>query len=220
MRRGVQRITGIMSQVKLDLRGKTVSQKLTLAQTVITQSTNNPNLPDANPATVVTLNAKRYTLQVCQANSAAKKQDLATATEALDAAEKEFDTAFGQHGAYVQDRTGGVATSISSTGLGVADESHTPTALTAPQHYDVSLGDEAGELHADWDPVPGSKGYETEVTTDLTGATGWGNRKYSSKSDLDIKNLTSGTTYLVRTRSVGSDNREGPWSQTVQRRAP
>lgn len=56
----------------------------------------------------------------------------------------------------------------------------------------------------------------------------WGNSQLlprnpqppSTASNVDIQGLTPGTVYLARTRAVGAKNAKGPWSQSVQRRAP
>ena len=209
-----------MAKIKLDLTNKSIADKLSAAQTIITHSTNNANLPDVNPATVVALNAARYSLQVAAANVASARQKVTDAVTAQTQREQTFDAAFSAHGAYVQDRTGGDAAKITSTGFGVAAEGGgAPIALTAPEHFDVTAGDEAGELNADWDSMKGAAGYETESTTDTSGATGWTGRTFSKKSQVDLKGLTSGTQYAVRTRAVGSGD-PGPWSQIVLRRAP
>ena len=208
-----------MAKVKLDIDDKSVPEKLAMAQTVITQSTNNANLPDANPVTVANLNNKRYTLQVALAHAGAMRQAAKAATQALNDAEAAFDAALSAHGAYVQNGTLGVAEKILTTGLGVAAEGQSPAPLTAPADYEVTAGDEPGELHAAWEPQKAARTWETQVTTDPTGATGWGNSAFSTKSNVDVQGLVSGTMYLVRTRGIGAAG-SGPWSQTVQRRSP
>ncbi len=208
-----------MATVKIDFARRTVDEKLTLSQTVITGCTNNPNLSDANPAKSVELATRRYRLAVARANVTSAKAALAAAVSEQDEAEDAVDTGYSDLGSYVQDETGGDETQILTTGYGVASSSNAPITLVAPEHFDVTLGDETGELSADWDNVRGARGYETEYTADLTGATGWGNRKFSTESKLDIKGLASGTKYLVRVRGVGAKG-EGPWSSEVQRRAP
>ena len=207
-----------MATVKLNTKGKTIAEKLTLTQTVITDSTNNPSLPDPNPATVVTLNAKRYALQVALASSSVAKAAMKTATQVLNAAEDELDTAVAQHGAYVQDETKGVAAAITSTGFGVADESNAPIVPTAPADFSATPGDEPGEISGHWNPQNGRPMFEMQVTLDLTGASGWGNSEFTRRSKNDVQGLTPGALYLVRVRAIGADEK-GPWSQSVQCRA-
>lgn len=209
-----------MATVKLGIKGKSIPEKLIKAQTVITQSTNNANLPDANPPTVVALNAKRYTLQVTAANVSGAKSGLNAAVAAQDAAEADFDKAFSEHGAYVQHGTQGSAPGITSTGLDVGDDSGGPIVALAPANYVVTLGDEEKELCPDWDGQRGVGNWETQWTTDLTGATGWGNAVMSTKSQVDVKNFpTSGVEVLLRTRGHTASG-PGPWSQNVKRRVP
>ena len=208
-----------MSQVKLDLRNKTVEQKLTLSQAVLTGSTNNPNLSDANPATAVALAARRYDLAVALANATALRGQAEAATAALEAADEAHDRALTKHGGWVELDTDGDAVKITSVNLGTKDTNTAPIVLTAPQRYGVTLGDEEGELLVNWDNVPGAHGYQTFYTTDLTGATGWSAAVPSSKSYLELQGLTPGTLYLLRSRAVGALG-EGPWSVSVQRRAP
>lgn len=207
-----------MAKVKLDLQGKSVPEKLAMAQTVITQSTNNANLPDANPVTVANLNNKRYTLQVALANAGTARQAAKAATQTLNDAQEAMDDAFSAHGSYVDSCSLGEA-EILTTGLGVAAEGQSPAQLTAPADYEVTAGDESGELHAAWEPQRAARTWETQVSTDPTGATGWGNSAFSTKSNVDVQGLAAGTMYLVRTRGIGAAG-AGPWSQAVQRRSP
>ena len=115
--------------------------------------------------------------------------------------------------------TDGDATKIKSTNLDTRDTNTAPIALTAPENIGATLGDEPGELLVDWDNVRGAGSYETEYTTDLTGATGWSPPQTSSKSYIELKNLTPGTEYQIRSRATGAAG-TGPWSIQVQRRAP
>ena len=208
-----------MATIKFDFARRTVDEKLTLSQAVITGCTSNVNLPDANPPKAVELATRRYRLAVARANVVSAKSALAAAVSEQDDAEDAVDEGYSDLGNYVQDETGGDATKILTTTYAVASDNTAPITLVAPDHFVVTIGDEDGEFNVDWDNVPGARGYETEYTTDLTGATGWGNRKFSTPSEQDIKNLTSGTKFLVRVRAVGASG-EGPWTSVVQRRAP
>ena len=208
-----------MATIKFDFARRTVDEKLMLSQAAITGCTNNPHLPDANPPKAVELAARRYRLAVARANVVSARAALAAVISEKDDAEDAVDEGYSDLGNYVQDETGGDATKILITTYAVASDNTAPIALVAPDHFVVTIGNEDGEINVDWDNVPGARGYETEYTTYLTGATGWGNRKFSTPSKQDIRNLTSGTKYLVRVRALGTFG-EGPWTAAVQRRAP
>lgn len=209
---------GPMATIKLNLQGKSLPEKLTQAQTAITDCTNNPNLSSANPAEVGNLNNARYTAQVKLAAQASAKQALKTATQEVKDAEAALDDRYAELGALVQDDTKGDAAKILTTGFAVASESNTPIAVTAPQDFSATPGDEAGEIHIHHAPMKGAQTFETQATTDLTGATGWGHSSFSKKSNSDVNGLAPGVMHALRCRAIGSDG-PGPWSIVVLQRA-
>lgn len=206
-----------MAKVKLALQNKSVPDKLADGQTVISQSTGNSLLPLPQPK-LTDLTTKRTALLEAMGAANQSDQQAFAAHREQDTAEAEFDAAYGAFGDVVQVASGGVAANIASTGYAVADESHAPIVLTAPQSFGAAAGDEAGEVHVNFDPVRGARNYETQATTDLTGATGWGHSTFSSKSNADVQGLASGTVYALRVRALGTQT--GPWSIVIQQRAP
>jgi hypothetical protein len=205
-----------MAQVKLDFGKKTIQQKLAAMQTVITDSTGNPLLPSPQPK-LTALSTAKYNLNAA-ANAADAADQAAKAAHATqNAAEEAADFAYADFGGVVQDKTNGSEAGILSTGYGVQSTSHAPIVLGPPADYSVTTGDVAGEIdwhcHANKD----ARNFEGQATSDLTGATGWGNSTFSSKSKGAFTGLTSGAQYATRLRALGTTT--GPWSQVVLGRA-
>lgn len=207
-----------MAKVKLDLRNKSVADKLTAAQTVMTASTGNPVVPAPQPK-LTALSTAHYNLDIAANAAAVADNEAKEAHEGQDAAEAALDKAYGDFGDVVQEKSGGDAVKITSTGYGVASDSHAPIVLTAPAEFTASAGDEAGEIDVHWDRVRGARSYETQATSDASGATGWGNSTPSTKSKASVLGLASGTNYALRARAIGASG-AGPWSQVVIKRAP
>jgi hypothetical protein len=76
----------------------------------------------------------------------------------------------------------------------------------------VSTGALAGTAFIVFSPVPQTRLYAVEHSTDQQT---WTNSIYPSNSRMILDGLKSKTDHYVRVRALGSDLRQGPWSDPV-----
>jgi hypothetical protein len=85
---------------------------------------------------------------------------------------------------------------------------------------DVTAGDAEGALDVQWEPEPGAKVYEVQISTDTATPPGnWVHKLSSPKSRCQLTGLTSGSKVWVRVKAVGP-NDEGPWSDVAWKTVP
>ena len=105
-------------KVKLGLKGMSVSAKITLAETIVTKMTGNPNFVTPVPA-LAAITAKKTAALTAQNTAQVKYSDSKGATEDLADAVKELDLIVTQAALYVENVSGGDVAKILSAGMSV-----------------------------------------------------------------------------------------------------
>lgn len=204
-----------MAKVKMNLRRKSLDQKLDLAANIVTNLTGNADFPNPNPP-LPDLTTKRTDIL-------AKKSELHDAQTTLDrleseleTLERELDSLLSSEGAYIQSASGGDETRILSAGVEVADVPTPAGPVAAPGNLRATGGDLDGEADLAWDPVQGRDTYIAECASTATGP--WTQIYVGKKSSFTATSLTSGQLYYFRVRAVGTKG-PGPWSDIAHKRA-
>lgn len=207
------------NQIKLDLQGKTVPQKIQFLRDLVTQMTGNANYPTPSPA-LSAITAKANALEAALGTQAAAQQAAKTATTTLETKEGEADAAVNSLSNYVWETSGGDEAKIQSAGMSLRAPKTPTTSLPAPQGLAVTAGDNEGELDAVWDPVPKNKGYEVQTSPDPVTGTSWAFAETSSASKTTLTGLPSGSKIWVRVRALGPKKIKSPWSDPAVKRVP
>ncbi len=206
-----------MQDVKLNLKDLTVSEKVELALSIVTDMTGNAAFPTPVPAlAVVTAAADALSDKVQAARSA--RLAAATATSEQDDAATALDGILSQLASYVQTTANGNKDIIRSAGMDVRAPRTKPTPLDAPVIKSVTLGVKSGSVNLTWLPLYSAKTYAIEHTADLTGQSGWSNGADFTRRSGTVPGLTPGGRYLFRVAGVNALGK-GPWSQTVEQLA-
>ncbi len=207
-----------MAQVKLNLKDLTVPEKIQMGRQVITAMTGNSNFVTPNP-TLAALTAVTDQLETVFNAAQLKKLQWATAVDVQNASDKLWETAFTQEASYVQSASGGDATKILSSAMGVRDAAHPSDLPAQPQDPAVTEGDNDGELDFHWDGVKGKTAYVVQILAGENPSGAWGSDKTVTKSKIEITGLVSGTRYWLRVCAVNAAG-QGPWSNPVSKIAP
>jgi hypothetical protein len=207
------------NQIKLDLQGKTVPQKIQFLRDIVTQMTGNANYPTPSPALTV-ITAKANALETALGAQQTAQQAAKTATTTLETKEGEADAAVNSLSNYVWETSGGDEAKIQSAGMSLRAPKTPTTSLPAPQGLAVTAGDNEGELDAVWDPVPKNKGYEVQTSPDPVTGTSWAFAETSTASKTTLTGLPSGSKIWVRVRALGPKKIKSPWSDPAVKRVP
>lgn len=100
---------------------------------------------------------------------------------------------------------------ILSSGFEVASNKTAPGTVTRPSDLSVVRSESAGEVKATWKTVKYGKSYIVEVTTTdpALPETKWEKVGFPTRTSYTHENLTPGTYYWYRVRTVGSVNMSG-----------
>ena len=166
---------------------------------------------------VTTLSDTTTTLADLQATAMEARRASTQATADVIAAAAMQRTAYNNVGAATNAQADGDSGFIMSCGFAVrATPTPTPAITEPPTELRTSINGVPGRVGLGWKGVIGSRVYETQYTTDLSGATGWTTvGSTPSKTKVNVDGLTSGTRYAFRVRALGNDL-PGPWSGPVQ----
>ena len=207
------------AKVKLSLFGLTIPQKIAFARMVVTQSTASGHLPNPTMPTLAAINAATNVLDEKFQAAEALRQESQTATADQNTAEAALDALLTQFGNFVEIATDGNEAKILSTGLSVRAPNTPIGDLPQVENLAVSVGDDAGELDAQWDRVRGAKTYRIETSPDPITPTSWTLADIVTRSKATLSGLTSGTKYWVRVAAIGAAG-QGPWSDPATKIAP
>ena len=115
--------------------------------------------------------------------------------------------------AYVEEKAGGVALTITSTGYLTTTHEHSPVATMPKAMIKQIINSATTQLTVLVQPIPNAHSYEAQIQT---GSGAWQTVATSSRArGILIQNLTPGTTYNVRVRAIGAGNSYGEWSDAV-----
>lgn len=207
------------NKVKLDLKSKTDLELKQFAEQHILKMTNNANFATKDPDEP-TFQAGSDDFAAALSESELAQETAKEKTAAKDAARAVLESLLTDRGSYVERKSGGQKPKILSAGFEVKGEG-TPSGVPAQVgNLALTTGDSAGELGAQWDPIPGSKiTYEIQTSPDPATAGSWINQPRSTKSKTILMGLPSGTRVWVRVRAVGPGG-EGAWSSPVLKMVP
>ena len=206
-----------VARVKLDLSRK-VNEQIDEGRNVVTMSSivMSPTEP-----LLAKLHASNTDLENKNALLIAAHAAIAHARAALALSQATQRTDYGNLGGLVQTNADGEATYITSCGFELrANPSPTPSVEDAPTDLRSRVNGVPGVIYFSWASVLYARNYEVQITTDLSGATGWTSQtEMPSKLRLTVAGLVSGTKYAIRVRAWGN-GMAGPWSTPVQQMAP
>jgi phosphodiesterase/alkaline phosphatase D-like protein len=132
--------------------------------------------------------------------------------------EEELGGVLSQLASHVESVAGGDEKMIMSAGMNVRS-APTTSDLDAPESLTPTMGDRDGEVDLQWDKVNRARSYVIERSPDPPTATSWSHAATSTKSQVTVDGLTSGTKYWFRVAAVGA-NGQSPWSNPVSKVAP
>ncbi len=207
-----------MAKVKLNIDRLTDEQLIQRGKDYKTALTGNANFTTPLPSltsvgTLITTGETK--LGASNAASQAAKQATTEKNAAMDA----LRAALNDWGSYVQLTSGGDAAKIQSAGMDIKAAS-TPTAVPSMvANLAITSGDNASELDLQWDPVPGAKTYDVEVSPDPVTSNSWVRKPSPTKSKTTVTGLTSGSRIWARVRAVNAAG-QGAWSDPATKIVP
>lgn len=121
---------------------------------------------------------------------------------------------------YVSMTAKGDGNVILSSGFELRKENAPTPPLTRPVDLSVNRTAYQGQVKLDWKTVKGTKTYIVQMTTENPEAetTKWITAATTTKSKLEVSDLTFGSYYYFRVKAVGNKN-ESPFSEVAFIRA-
>ena len=206
-----------MAKVKLDLSGKSEADVIDLGTQHSAAMNGNANFPTPNPSTA-DFDAALAAAVAAVADTDALYTAWRASVAAKDAAIVELRNQLTQRASYVDNASGGDEEKILSSAFSVR-AAPTPVGLPGqPGNLIARMGSLEGTIELDWDPVRGARSYiiDCKLHSDTEQ---WQQVKISTRSDVTLTGLISGSTYAFRVRAVGTAG-EGPWSDEAVKMAP
>ena len=207
-----------MTKVKLELKKKSVPQKIDHAKTIVIKMTGNASFVTPNP-TLASITTAVTNLTTATAEIEVARKTLELKYNALCTAEAVLDAGLTQLANYVENISNGDEAKILSAGMDVRSDS---TAISLPDKIAsvvATMGDSAGEIDLSWDKITGAKSYVVETALSEMNPLEWKHMVVSTRSKAEVGTLKTGTSYHLRVAAVGSAG-QGPWSDPVVKVAP
>jgi hypothetical protein len=208
-----------MNIIKLELKKKTVDQKIPLGQNHITSMTGNTNYP---VATRQPTDAQFQTIQddLITANNAVAAAETAwkSAIQVRNDKEAAWDVAVTARAANCEAVTPGDRAALQTTGFPLRANPSPVGLVPAPIGFLAEMGPQIGEISLTWKAVRGASTYIVECKEHDTPAP-WTQAKIVKQARVTVGGLTPGKTYAFRVRALGSEG-EGPWSDETVKMAP
>jgi hypothetical protein len=205
-------------KIKLGLFRMSVSDKIILADKIITSMTGNPNFITPVPA-LAAITAKKTALETAYNDGLIQRQQAKTATEVIDDMEKEIDMILTQAALYVENVSAGDEAKILSAGMSIRDVATPVGPLPPPLALSAMAGNNDGEIDLNWEPVYGARSYVIQMTTDPNVPDSWAHKANATESFAVILGLTSGGKYWFRVAGVGAAG-QGAFSGAESKYAP
>ena len=205
------------AHIKLDLSRMSVPDQIALGRRIIA-GLNGSNLSDKTTL-VAQIAAATDALESDEADAKLQAAEAKAATAKRDETETTFADVMGAVAGDVERQTDYDGAQMESLGYALASTNRASATMTKVLNLQLSEGDHAGQLHAQWKPIKGSRSYEVQVQANdalLMGDENWKNGAIATGSKCELNGLPSHQLVWVRVRAIGagSDN-FGPWSDAV-----
>ena len=210
-----------MTKVKLDLQNKDFLTLRTFAEGHRDAMVGNANYPTPQPSVAVfDASLQAYSTKLNEIT--ATEVILQTLRAERDALREELEKNLTARGSYVETTSAGDQAKILSAAFEVRAEGSPTTQMPRPEGVTASMGDEEGEIDVSCHAVPKAKSYLIEMRdySDTAAPGAWSIAKISGRSSSTINGLTSGKKYAFRTRAIGPNELESPWSDEAICMAP
>jgi hypothetical protein len=208
-----------MAKAKLGMDKLTDEQVVSEATNIHTAMTGNANFPTPNPtmaALLTAINTAQAKLNTYNAAVTATQ----TALNDRDAAMAALRAALSLLAAYVDNASGGDATKIASSGMGVRNGPGSIGPIGQVLNLVLVAGVEEGTLAASWPPVRGAICYELQACPDPIVPANWTHKLTAGKASAMVNSFSSGTKQWIRARAIGANNQTGPWSDPAVKTVP
>ena len=208
-----------MNKFKLELRGKTVPEKLQLGANHITSMTGNASYPAGTrvPSDAVFQTAQDD-LAAADAAVLAAETTWKQKIQEREAKEIAWDTVITARANNCEAVTPNDLVALASTGLPLRATPAPIGQLPAPGDLRAEATDNEGEIELRCKTVTGASSYEWQCRLH-TGSPPWEAVKTGTTVKILVSNLTPGTVYAFRVRAIGSAG-PGTWSDEATERAP
>ena len=205
------------AHIKLALDGMSVPDQTALGRRIIA-GLNGSNLSDKT-ALAAKITAATDALESDEAGAKLQAAEAKAATAKRDQTESVFADVMDAVAGDVERQTDYDGAQMESLGYALASTNRSSATMTKVLDLQLSEGDRAGQLHAQWKPIKGSRSYEVQTqASDALGAgeDNWKNGAISTGSKCELNGLPSHQLVWVRARAIGagSDN-FGPWSDAA-----
>jgi hypothetical protein len=208
-----------MNKFKLELRQKTIAEKLALGATHITSMTGNANYPA--PGRVPT-DAQLATAQAELASASAGVDAAEVAwkqkIQDRDAKEQAWDTVMTSRANFCEAVTPTDIAALASTGFPLRSAPSPVGMLPAPGDLRAEASDQEGQVFLLCNAVTGASSYEWQCREHQDAAT-FHTIQTSTASRITASGLTPGNVCAFRVRAIGSAG-PGAWSDEAVRRVP
>ena len=204
-----------MSKVKLNLKDKSVPQKVQFMQQIIEAMTGNANFPNPSPK-LTDVTKGMDALSGSYTDAQAARLTSVQKTDALNLVDADTDAMLNLLASYVENASGGDAAIIQSAGMQVRSQAEPVGPLPAPENLRPLEGDMPGEVALLWNPVPSAKSYTLQQTQNITVPASWVNVLNCTKGKLSVSGLVVGQRYWFRVAAVGSAG-QGPFGEPASR---
>jgi hypothetical protein len=208
-----------MARVKLNLKSLNIPEKLARAQQIVAALTDNANFTSPHP-TLAEVTAAINELEAAGNAVQAARQEAKARTAVQKEKEEALDLILTQLVSHVESIAGNDDQLILSAGLDVrAPAVHVSASPNAPNAMTATAGDHDGEIDLAWDTVRGARSYIVERSPDPPTESSWTHAGVSTRSQITLDGLNSGTRYWFRVASVTAAGRSG-WSSIAMKIAP
>lgn len=208
-----------MNRIKLELKIKTILQKLALGNSHKAAMAGNTNYPTATRVpTDAQFETAQTELQAAEDEATLLESQWKAANAKRDEKEAIWDTIMTARANNCEAVTPNDAAKLATTGLPLRSDPTAVGDMPAPSNLRATMGDKVGEIDLAWDAIYGASSYIVECR-EYSPSTGWSQVKLLRQSRHTVTGLTSGKTYAFRVSALGPKG-EGPWSDEAVKMAP
>jgi len=187
-----------------------VSEKCERGRTIITMSTDNPDVPGNAPFVAAFAEAQDG-LAAAELALALLRSSLEEGLIRRDGMEKLWDQRIGQLAGFTQAATGGNRVAITGTGFGVRERNAKPQPLPAPSFLTATTNGSPGKTKLTWEPLDGAASYLVEMCPDVFGEAAWTQVDTPTKSSCELNGAEPGKPCWFRVAGVNPTG-QSPWS--------